>query len=165
MRTLIYALRSYFYKKMKIIAWVDLGCSKDTPKLPISQSAFHCDMLGCTRQVPWVSCEFGVGPSTFSIWTLVWVATYATEADCPDFKGCCMTASSFSFFIRSQPSYPPNCQYRNAKFVKCMKIYCVAESRDTLYPGVRPMMAYTGRLHPKWVSFSDFRYMKGLGFL
>ena len=100
--------------------------------------AFHCDMLGCTRQVPWVSCEFGVGPSTFSIWTLVWVATYATEADYPDFKGCCMTASSFSFFIRSPPSYLPNCQYRNAKFVKCMKIYCVAESRDTLYPGMRP---------------------------
>ena len=115
---------------------------------------------------PWVSCEFGVRPSTFSIWTLLRVATYATEADYPDFKGCCMIASSFSFFIfRSQPSYPPTYQYRNAKFVKCMKIYCVAESRDTLYPGVRPMMAYTGRLHPKWVSFSDFRYMKGLGFL
>ena len=26
---------------------------------------------------------------------------------------------------------------------------------------VLPMMAYTGRLHPKGVSFSGFRYMKG----
>ena len=66
-------------------------------------------------------------------------ATYATEADYPDFKGCCMVASSFSFFIfRPQPSYLPNYQYRNAKFVKCMKIYCVAESRDTIYPGGVP---------------------------
>ena len=57
---------------------------------------------------PWVSCEFGVGPS---IWTLLLAATYATEADYPDFKGCCMIASSFSFFVRSQTSYPPNYQY------------------------------------------------------
>ena len=57
---------------------------------------------------PWVSCEFGVGPS---IWTLLWTATYATEADYPDFKGCCMIASSFSFFVRSKTSYPPNYQY------------------------------------------------------
>ena len=123
---------------------------------------FHCDMLGCTRQVPWVSCEFGVGPSTFSIWNLG-VATYATEADCPDFQGCCMTASGFSFFIRSQPCYPPNCQYRNAKFVKCMKIYCVAESRDTLYPGVRPMMAYTGRFRPKWCIFFRLQVYEMVG--
>ena len=33
---------------------------------------------------------------------------------------------------------PPNYQYRNAKFVKCMKIYCVAESRDTIYSGDTP---------------------------
>ena len=28
-------------------------------------------------------------------------------------------------------------------------------------PGVLPMTAYTGRLRPKGVSFSGFRYMKG----
>ena len=66
-------------------------------------------------------------------------ATYSTEADYPDFKGYCMVASSFAFFtFRSQPSYPRNYQYRNAKFVKWMKIYCVAESRDTISPGGAP---------------------------
>ena len=30
--------------------------------------------------------------------------------------------------------------------------------------GVLPMMAITGRLCPKGVPFSDFRYMKGQGF-
>ena len=30
--------------------------------------------------------------------------------------------------------------------------------------GVLPMMAYTGRLYPKKVSFSCFTNMKGLGF-
>ena len=29
--------------------------------------------------------------------------------------------------------------------------------------GLLPMMAYTGRLHPKGVSFSGFRYMRGVG--
>ena len=57
---------------------------------------------------PWVSCEFGVGPSTFSIWTLlVWAATYVTEADYPDFKGCCMIASSFRFSLGlNLPTHP-----------------------------------------------------------
>ena len=30
--------------------------------------------------------------------------------------------------------------------------------------GVLPMMAYTGRLCPKGVSFSGFKYVKGEGF-
>ena len=30
--------------------------------------------------------------------------------------------------------------------------------------GVLPMMAYTGRLCPKGVSFLGFKYMKGQGF-
>ena len=30
--------------------------------------------------------------------------------------------------------------------------------------GVLPIMAYTGRLRPKGVPFSRFRYMKGQGF-
>ena len=30
--------------------------------------------------------------------------------------------------------------------------------------GVLPLMAYTGRLHPKGVPFSDFRYMEEYGF-
>ena len=30
--------------------------------------------------------------------------------------------------------------------------------------GVLPVMAYTGRLHPKGVPFSDFTYLKGKGF-
>ena len=30
--------------------------------------------------------------------------------------------------------------------------------------GILPIMAYAGRLHPKGVPFSGFRYMKGEGF-
>ena len=113
---------------------------------------------------PWVSCEFGVRPSTFSIWTLLWVATYATEADYPDFKGCCMIASSFSFFIfRSQPSYPPNYQYRNAKFVKCMKIYCVAESRDTIYSGDTPCDGLYRETPPEMGIFFRLQVYEGVG--
>ena len=40
----------------------------------------------------------------------------------------------------------------------------VRKSNQSLNPGgggVLPMMAYTGQLHPKVVSFSGFRYMKG----
>ena len=113
---------------------------------------------------PWVSCEFGVRPSTFSIWTLLRVATYATEADYPDFKGCCMIASSFSFFIfRSQPSYPPNYQYRNAKFVKCMKIYCVAESRDTIYSGDTPCDGLYRETPPEMGIFFRLQVYEGVG--
>ena len=32
-----------------------------------------------------------------------------------------------------------------------------------LYRGVLPMMGYTGRLPPKGVPFSGFKYLKGLG--
>ena len=31
--------------------------------------------------------------------------------------------------------------------------------------GALPIIAYTGRLHPKGVSFSGFRYMKRVGIL
>ena len=113
---------------------------------------------------PWVSCEFGVRPSTFSIWTLLRVATYATEADYPDFKGCCMIASSFSFFIfRSQPSYPPNYQYRNAKFVNCMKIYCVAESRNTIYSGDTPCDGLYREAPPEMGIFFRLQVYEGVG--
>ena len=116
---------------------------------------------------PWVSCEFGVRPSTFSIWTLLRVATYATEADYPDFKGCCMIASSSSFFIfRSQPFYPchPTINTAMQNSWSAWK-FIVSLSRGIQSTrGILPVMAYTGRLRPKWVSFSDFRYMKGLGF-
>ena len=39
-------------------------------------------------------------------------------------------------------------------------------TRDLRYDpgGVLPMMAYTGRLRPKEVSFSGFRFMKEEGF-
>ena len=116
---------------------------------------------------PWVSCEFGVTPSTFSIWTLLRVATYATEADYPDFKGCCMIASSSSFFIfRSQSSYPchPTINTAMQNSWSAWK-FIVSQSRGIQSTrGILPVMAYTGRLRPKWVSFSGFRYMKGLGF-
>jgi len=44
--------------------------------------------------------------------------------------------------------------------LKCLSSqYCIL-----LGEGVLPKMAVMGRLHPKWVPFSGFRYIEGLGF-
>ena len=75
-----------------------------------------------------------------------------------------MIASSFSFFIfRSQPSYPPNYQYRNAKFVNCMKIYCVAESRDTIYSGDTPCDGLYREAPPEMGIFFRLQVYEGVG--
>ena len=43
----------------------------------------------------------------------------------------------------------------------CYVGICGAKGYGFLLHGVLPMMAYTGRLRPKGVPFSGFRYMKG----
>ena len=74
-----------------------------------------------------------------------------------------MIASSFSFFVMSQTSYPPNYQYRNAKFTKCMKIYCVAESRDTIYTGGAPFDGLYREAPPEMGIFFRLQVYEGVG--
>ena len=59
----------------------------------------------------------------------------------------------------------------NSKLIVCKKAIFTPYTRNVWVSGgvrepgggVLPMMAYTGRLRPKGVCFSDFRYMKGYG--
>ena len=58
---------------------------------------------------------------------------------------------------------PPNYQYRNAKFVKCMKIYCVAESRDTIYSGDTPCDGLYRETPPEMGIFFRLQVYEGVG--
>ena len=58
-------------------------------------------------------------------------------------------------------SATPPVAYFKGPFIFSLHVFALNLSPPPPPPGVLPIMAYTGRLRPKGVSFSGFRYMKG----